>query len=100
MAKEMKESRYPSYKKMLVKSPSRTHALSQTYLTPDEFPVRVYTVNHDKKIEYVYGVFNAEAYSKVVINKINKGTEKEIDEVYDSAGVEQYMKPKFSKTSK
>lgn len=100
MAKELKESKYPSYRKILVKSPSRTHVLSQTYLTPDEFPARVYTVNHAKKTEYVYGVFSAEAYSKVVINKISKGTEKEIDEVYDSAGIEQYTNPKFSTTSK
>jgi len=100
MAKELKESKYPSYKKNLVKSPSRTHALSQTYLTPDEFPVRVYTVNHAKKIEYVYGVFNAESYCKVVNTNIDSGKEKDVDEVYDSAGTKYYPKPKSSKTSK
>ena len=100
MAKELKESKYPSYKKMLIKSPSRTHALSQTYVNPDEFPVRVYTVNHLKKIEYVYGVFNAAAYSNVVKKRINSGKEQDISEVYDSEGTEYYANPEFSKTSK
>jgi hypothetical protein len=90
MAKELKESKYPTYRKMLVKSPSRTHVLSQTYVNPDEFPFRVYTVNHSKKIEYVYGVFSTEAYSKKVKDNIRKGLEKEVDEVYDSNGVNQY----------
>lgn len=93
MAKELQESMYPSYRKVLVKSPSRTHALSQTYLTPDEFPYRVYTVNHAKKIEYVYGVFSTESYSKVVIKKINNGTEKEVDEIYDSNKTQQFKRP-------
>lgn len=92
MAKELQESMYPSYRKVLVKSPSRTHALSQTYLTPDEFPYRVYTVNHAKKIEYVYGVFSTEAYSKAVVKKINNGTEKEVDEIYDSMKNQQYKR--------
>jgi hypothetical protein len=100
MAKELKESKYPSYKKMLVKSPSRTHALSQTYVNPDEFPIRVYTVNHAKKIEYVYGVFNADSYCKVVKTKIDNGKERDIDQVYDSTGIDHYAKPKFSTTSK
>jgi len=93
MAKELQESMYPSYKKVLVKSPSRTHALSQTYVNPDEFPFRVYTVNHAKKTEYVYGVFSTEAYAKVVVNKINSGKEKEVDEVYDSNRTRQYKRP-------
>jgi hypothetical protein len=100
MAKELSESMYPSYRKVLVKSPSRTHALSQTYVNPDEFPFRVYTVNHAKKVEFVYGVFNTDAYAKVVVKKINNGTEKEIDEVYDSNRVEQYKRPKFFKDVK
>lgn len=93
MAKELKESKYPSYKKMLVKSPSRTHALSQTYVNPDEFPVRVYTVNHVKKTESVYGVFNASSYSSEIKKNINSGKERDIDEVYDSEGIQHYTKP-------
>ena len=93
MAKELQESMYPSYKKVLVKSPSRTHALSQTYVNPDEFPFRVYTVNHAKQVEHVYGVFSTEAYAKVVVNKINSGKEKDVDEVYDSNRTQQYKRP-------
>lgn len=93
MAKELQESMYPSYKKVLVKSSSRTHALSQTYLTPDEFPYRVYTVNHTKKVEHVYGVFSTEAYAKAVVNKISSGREKDVDEVYDSNKNQQFKRP-------